>query len=88
MDRDETTTGRPAVATRQADRRVRIRQAADAFLRRWDDIEQKVPAPALRILVAVPWLLRRAPVPFWVPVLLMVLRRLNRRRRSRRARRV
>ncbi len=62
----------------------RTRQFSDQVVRRWDDIQERVPAPVLRALVVLPWLLRRAPVPFWVPVGLMVLRRLSRRRNARR----
>jgi hypothetical protein len=68
---------------RTTDRRVRLRQAADQTLRHWDRLRERVPAPVLRLLVTLPWLMRRMPVPFWVPVALMLLRRIARRRRNR-----
>jgi hypothetical protein len=66
------------------DRRVRVRRAVDEAMRHWDHLQEKVPAPLLRVLVTLPWLLRRMPVPLWVPVALMVLRRIARRRGRRR----
>jgi hypothetical protein len=30
----------------------------------------------------LPWIVRRAPVPFWVPLALMLVRRLRRRKRK------
>ena len=79
--------GYPATMDKQsaADRRVRLRQATDQALRHWDRMQEKVPAPVLRVLVMLPWLVRRMPVPFWVPVALIVLRRLSRSRRHRQA---
>ena len=74
------------MAPQDTGRERRIRQAADQVIRRWDDIQDRVPPPLLRLIVVLPWLLRRAPVPFWVPVGLMVLRRLARRRRRRQVR--
>ena len=62
----------------------RVRRATDEALRHWDRLQEKVPAPVLRILVTLPWLMRRMPVPIWVPVTLMLLRRIARRRRQRR----
>ncbi|HEX4724617.1 MAG TPA: hypothetical protein VH333_19015 [Pseudonocardiaceae bacterium] len=67
----------------EADGRTRLRHATDQALRHWDRMQERVPAPVLRVLVMLPWLLRRMPVPFWVPVALMLLRRLARRRRHR-----
>jgi hypothetical protein len=78
MDAVETTP--------EPGRQARIRRAADDVLRRWDRLQQTVPRPVLRMLVALPWLLRRMPVPFWVPVVLLVLRRLARRHRAPRPR--
>jgi hypothetical protein len=55
--------------------------------RYWDGLQDRIPAPVLRMLVTLPWLLRRMPVPFWVPLVLMLLRRIARHRAKRRARR-
>ncbi|HEY3748376.1 MAG TPA: hypothetical protein VGL80_04190 [Pseudonocardiaceae bacterium] len=60
-----------------------LRHAATELARYWDTIEERVPAPVLRILVTLPWLLRRLPVPFWVPAVFMIARRIRARRRSR-----
>jgi hypothetical protein len=58
-----------------------LRRAANELARYWDTVEERVPAPILRILVTLPWLFRRLPVPFWVPVALMIVRRVRARRR-------
>jgi hypothetical protein len=60
-----------------------FRRAANEVARYWDAAQERVPAPILRLLVTLPWLLRRMPVPFWVPLVLMLLRRLRRRRAKR-----
>lgn len=60
-----------------------FRHAANEVLRYWDAAQERVPAPVLRLLVTLPWLLRRMPVPFWVPLALMLVRRLRRRRARR-----
>lgn len=59
-----------------------LRRASRQVLRRWDELQDRVPPPVLRLLVTLPWLLRRMPVPFWVPLVLMLLRRLRKRRRA------
>ena len=58
-----------------------LRRAANELARYWDTVEERVPAPILRILVTLPWLFRRLPVPFWVPVALMIVRRVRARQR-------
>jgi hypothetical protein len=58
-----------------------LRRAANELARYWDTVEERVPAPILRILVTLPWLFRRLRVPFWVPVALMIVRRVRARRR-------
>jgi hypothetical protein len=68
-------------------RRPDLRHAAAEATRYWDALQEKVPAPVLRMLVMLPWLARRMPVPFWVPLTLMLLRRISRRRARRAARR-
>ena len=55
---------------------------ATELARYWDTVEERVPAPVLRILVMLPWILRRLPVPFWVPAALMIIRRVRARQRS------
>jgi hypothetical protein len=79
-------TQRLSVPTDETSRRRDFRRAANEVVRYWDAAQERVPAPVLRILVTLPWLLRRMPVPFWVPLLLMLLRRVRRRRAARRAR--
>jgi hypothetical protein len=69
----------------RTDRRA-LRRAADDVMRRFDALQERVPAPVLRFLVTLPWLLRRMPVPFWVPLVLMLLRRLRKRRQAAAAR--
>ncbi|HEX5407220.1 MAG TPA: hypothetical protein VFX16_33510 [Pseudonocardiaceae bacterium] len=59
-----------------------LRRVATELARYWDTIEDRVPAPVLRILVTLPWLLRRLPVPFWVPAGFLIARRIRARRRS------
>jgi hypothetical protein len=59
-----------------------LRHVATEVARYWDTVEERVPKPVLRILVTLPWLFRRLPVPFWVPVALMVVRRIRARQRS------
>jgi hypothetical protein len=80
-DRRATPTSAPEETSRRD-----LRKAANEVMRHWDTLQERVPAPVLRILVTLPWLLRRMPVPFWVPLLLMLLRRVRRRRAARRAR--
>jgi hypothetical protein len=77
-------SGYPAIMDTPSANDGRLRRATDQALRHWDRMRENVPAPVLRMLVMLPWLLRRMPVPFWVPVALMVVRRLARRRRYRR----
>jgi hypothetical protein len=69
-----------------------LRTAAQDVARHWDELSRKVPAPLLRVLVTLPWLARRMPVPFWVPLAFMLGRRVLRhyarksdRRRAQRA---
>ena len=83
MDAHRTTNVNQQPTEQDTGRQARVRRAADQFLRRWDTMQEKVPPPVLRLIVVLPWLLRRMPVPFWVPVVLMVLRRLARRRAAR-----
>ncbi|HVV18433.1 MAG TPA: hypothetical protein VHF06_03305 [Pseudonocardiaceae bacterium] len=70
MTRTDTASGR------------RWRRTAAELGRRWDSLQDRVPAPVLRLLVMLPWIVRRAPVPFWVPLALMLVRRLRRRKRK------
>lgn len=51
----------------------------------WDTTQEKVPAPILRILLTLPWLLRRVPVPPWVAIVLILVRRHRRKVRRRAA---
>jgi hypothetical protein len=73
----------PSDQPEAARRRLDLRRASGEVMRHWDSLQDRVPAPLLRILVTLPWLLRRMPVPFWVPLVLMLLRRLHRRRQRR-----
>lgn len=68
-----------------AGRRREWRRAVSELNRRWDAMQDNVPEPLLRLLVMLPWLLRRMPVPFWVPLALLLLRRWRRRRTARQA---
>ncbi|HEX3646879.1 MAG TPA: hypothetical protein VHV49_00550, partial [Pseudonocardiaceae bacterium] len=72
------------MTARETTRGRRLREASAEVGRHWDMLRDRVPAPVLRLLVTLPWVLRRMPVPFWVPLALMLLRRI-RRRRARRA---
>lgn len=64
----------------------RLREASAEVGRHWDTLQERVPAPVLRLLVTLPWVMRRMPVPFWVPLVLMLVRRIRRHRAKRRAR--
>ena len=73
-------------AAEEVSRRRDLRTAAHEVTRYWDGLQERIPAPVLRMLVTLPWLLRRMPVPFWVPLVLMLLRRIAKRRAKRRLR--
>ncbi|HEX3780224.1 MAG TPA: hypothetical protein VHX38_11195 [Pseudonocardiaceae bacterium] len=85
----QSVAGPQVVGRSEADpsRRRALRGAAREVVRHWESLRERVPAPVLRVLVTLPWLLRRMPVPFWVPLLLMLLRRIARRRARRAAKR-
>jgi hypothetical protein len=68
-------------------RRLDLRTAAGQVAQHWDSLLERVPAPVFRVLVTLPWVLRKMPVPFWVPLVLMLLRRISKSRRKRRERR-
>lgn len=70
--------------TAQAKRR-HVRRVARKLTGYWDSTQEKVPAPVLRVLLTLPWLLRRMPVPPWVAVVLILLRRHRRRARRKAA---
>ena len=57
-----------------------LRRVVGEVGRQLDAAQERVPAPVLRVLVALPWLLRRLPVPLWVTVVFALLRRRRRRR--------
>ena len=75
-----------ASAAAEVSRRRDLRSAAHEVARYWDGLQERIPAPVLRMLVTLPWLLRRMPVPFWVPLVLMLLRRIVKHRAKRRLR--
>ena len=83
MNRARTT---PSVPPDQTSRGRDFPRAANEVVKYFDAAQERVPAPVLRVLVMLPWLVRRMPVPFWVPLLLMLVRRVARRRAARRAR--
>jgi hypothetical protein len=85
MSRGRSTQA-PSVPPDDTSRGRDFRRAANEVVRYFDAAQERVPAPVLRVLVMLPWLLRRMPVPFWVPLLLMLVRRVRRRRAARRAR--
>lgn len=66
-------------------RRRDLRAAAHEVVRHWDALQERIPAPVLRMLVTLPWLLRRMPVPFWVPLVFILLRRIAKHRARRAA---
>lgn len=72
------------MTARETTRRRRLREASAEVGRHWDMLQDRVPAPVLRLLVTLPWLMRRMPVPFWVPLALLLLRRIRRRRAKQR----
>ncbi len=74
------------MTTPETTRGQRLRQASAEVGRHWDTLQDKVPAPVLRLLVMLPWVMRRMPVPFWVPLALMLVRRIRRHQAKRRAR--
>jgi hypothetical protein len=73
------------MTARETSRGRRLREASAEVGRHWDRLQERVPAPVLRLLVTLPWLMRRMPVPFWVPLALMLVRRIRRRRAKQRA---
>jgi hypothetical protein len=70
----------PTTENEQAERR-RVRRVAGKLAGYWDTTQEKVPAPLLRILLTLPWLARRMPVPPWVAIAFVLLRRHRRRAR-------
>ncbi|HEY1571176.1 MAG TPA: hypothetical protein VGG05_07530 [Pseudonocardiaceae bacterium] len=72
------------MTARETIRRRRLREASTEVGRHWEMLQERVPAPVLRLLVTLPWLMRRMPVPFWVPLALMLVRRIRRRRAKQR----
>lgn len=74
------------MAARNTARGRRLREAGAEVGRHWDMFQDRVPAPLLRLLVTLPWVVRRMPVPFWVPLALMLVRRIRRHRAKRRHR--
>lgn len=78
-DQTEDTAQAKSRQTRQ------VRRVAKKLTGYWDATQEKVPAPVLRVLLTLPWLLRRMPVPPWVAVVLILLRRHRRRARRKAA---
>lgn len=74
------------MTAQETSRGRRLRAASAEVGRHWDRLQDRVPAPVLRLLVTLPWVMRRMPVPFWVPLALMLVRRIRRHRAKRRAR--
>lgn len=66
-------------------RRRDLRRAGKEVIRHWENLQHRVPAPVLRVLVTLPWLARRMPVPFWVPLTLLLLRQIRKHRAKRAA---